>query len=243
MNELEIVKLETVKFMRGKYQLDEVAGKYYDIACLKFRQGKKTILSINIHEDHYDFQLILGNKEREEFDAQRHEFSKAIQELYDREHTFHDGKWLLIRVDNLTTLEEVKKLILIKKKPNRKPFLQENAVYGKCGHRCDLCVHYTGLIEDFRKMLIPHLNAVYGSSEWNMRCTGCNTSGCHCCCDGNELCEPLKCLQKKELITCVECDVYPCHNATVGYRQLESRSISADDVTWAVLPYVPCQYE
>lgn len=34
--------------MRGKYVLDEVPGKYYEIDCLKFCQGKKTILSIHI---------------------------------------------------------------------------------------------------------------------------------------------------------------------------------------------------
>jgi len=54
-NELQKVSEETMRFMRGKYVLDEVPGKYYDIDCLKFRQGKKTILSINIYEDHYDF--------------------------------------------------------------------------------------------------------------------------------------------------------------------------------------------
>lgn len=78
MTEFEKTKLEIVKFMRGKYRLDEVAGKYYDIDCLKFRQGKKNILSINIHEEHYDFQLILGKKEREVFDARRDEFYNEI---------------------------------------------------------------------------------------------------------------------------------------------------------------------
>ena len=29
----------------------------------------------------------------------------------------------------------------------------------------------------------------------------------------------------------------------VGYRELEHKNISADDVTWAILPYVPRQYE
>jgi len=57
-----------------------------------------------------------------------------------------------------------------------------------------LCVHYTGITEEFREMLIPHLNAVYGASKWDMRCTGCDTPDCHCRRDGNELCEPLKCL-------------------------------------------------
>lgn len=243
MTEFEKVKLETVKFMRGKYRLDEVAGKYYDINCLKFRQGKKTILSINIHDNHYDFQIILGKAEREKFEAQRNEFSQSIQDLYDKERTLHDGKWLLIRVDNLIDLEEVKKLILIKKKPNRKPFSKENAVYGKCGHRCDLCVHYTGITEEFRKTLIPHLIAVYDVTNWDMSCTGCDTADCHCCGDGNELCEPLECLYIKKLNTCFDCSEYPCEQSTVGYNQLEHKNISADDVTWAILPYVPYQYE
>jgi len=54
MTELEQVSGEPMRFMRGNYKLDEIPGKYYDIDCLKFRQGKKTILSINIHEDYYD---------------------------------------------------------------------------------------------------------------------------------------------------------------------------------------------
>jgi hypothetical protein len=32
----------------------------------------------------------------------------------------------------------------MKKKPNRKPLPKEQAIYGGCGHRCDLCVHYAG---------------------------------------------------------------------------------------------------
>lgn len=43
MTELQKVSEETMRFMRGKYVLYEVAGKYYEIDCLKFRQGKKTI--------------------------------------------------------------------------------------------------------------------------------------------------------------------------------------------------------
>lgn len=164
------------------------------------------------------------------------------KELYDKERTLHDGKWLLIRVDNLQTFDAVKKLILIKKNPNRKSLPKENAAFGKCGHRCDLCVHYTGIDEDFRNMLIPHLNAVYGTYDWSMRCTGCDTSECYCYGDGYKVCEPLKCLNNNQLNTCFECEKYPCKQATVGYRQLEHKSISADDVTWAILPYVPHQY-
>ena len=240
--ELQKVKEEIVCFIRGKYALDEVAGKYYDLGCLRFRQGKRTILSINFLEDRYDIQVIFGKKEREKFESQREEFSQITKEIYDSSKTFHDGKWMMFPVTNVEQFEDVKKLVMIKKKPNRKPFPKENAVYRKCGHRCDMCVHYTGITDDFRETLIQHLTLVYGASTWGMRCTGCDTSGCHCCGEGNELCEPLKCLFDKNFETCMDCDDYPCHNATVGYNQLELKTISADDVTWAVLPYVPCQY-
>lgn len=88
--------------------MDEVAGMYYNIPCVRFRQGKKTIVSINLHEDYYDFQIVLGRVEREKFEVVKHEFPLEIQELYDREPTRHDGKWLLIRVADLKTLEAVK---------------------------------------------------------------------------------------------------------------------------------------
>ncbi|MDD4125532.1 MAG: DUF3788 family protein [Eubacteriales bacterium] len=242
MNELEKVGGEIVKFMRGKYALDEAAGKYYDIACLKFRQGKKTILSINFLEDRYDFQIIFGKAEREKFEAQRDSFPQWIQDIYDSSRTLYDGKWMMFSVANTETFEAIKPLIYIKKKPNRKPLSKVNLLYGRCGHRCDLCVHYTGITEEFREMLIPHLNAVYGGPVWDMRCTGCDTPNCHCCCDGNELCEPLKCLHTKQFDACYDCINYPCEKATVGYRGLEPKNISADDVTWAILPYVPLQY-
>lgn len=243
MTEHDKIRLETVKFLRGIYRLDEVAGMNYDTPCIRFRQGKKTIVSINLHEDYYDFQIVLGKAEREKFEAVRHEFPAEIQELYDRKRTLHDGKWLLIRVADLKTLEAVKKLILIKKKPNRKPLPKENALYGKCGHCCDMCVHYTGITEEFREMLIPHLAAVYDSTIWDMRCTGCDTPGGYYHREGNELCDAMKCLKEKQLITCFECSNYPCEKSTVGYQFLEHKNISADDVTWAILPYVPNQYE
>jgi hypothetical protein len=236
---LQKVSEETIRFMRGKYVLDEVPGKYYEIDCLKFRQGKKTILSINIHENYYDFQIIFGKAEREKFESQRDDFPQTIVNLYDKAHTYHDGKWMLIRVDTMETLEAVKKMIIIKKKPNRKPFPKENAVYGKCGQRCDLCIHFSGgaIIEEFREEVEERLTRVYNNADWTMRCSGCGTLGCH-----TKLCDQLKCAIEKGCDSCVSCKQYPCSKATVGYAKLEAKSIFADDITWAILPFVPYQY-
>ena len=241
MSKIDQVRTETVAFLRGNYRLDEVPGKFYGIPCVKFRQGKKTIVSVNIHEDALEFLIILGKAEREKFEAERHTFPQEINDLYENTKTYHDGKWLLIRAESPEALEPVKRLILIKKKPNRKPFSGDKAVYGKCGHRCDLCIHFAGLADDFRAMLLPHLNAVYGSdSDWSMRCTGCSTEGCYC---ASEPCDALKCQSAHNLPDCPSCEDFPCDKSTVGYNKLEHRALSADDVTWAILPYAPYRYK
>ena len=241
--ELQEVSADTMRFMRGKYVLDEVKGKYYDIDCIKFRQGKKTILSINIYEDYYDFQIIYGKAEREKFEAQRNEFPNMIQSLYDEAHTYHDGKWMLIRVDNLETLKAIKQMIMIKKKPNRKPFPKEQAIYSDCGHRCDLCVHYVGetISEEFRKEAQERVRRVYGlkPNEKFPPCKGCLNGGISRKFD----CDQIKCAKEKGVPRCMDCSEYDCGKATVGYKPvIEARSISADDVTWAILPYVDGQY-
>ncbi len=241
MTELEKISFETVKFMRGKYCLDEVGDGNDE---LKFKHRKKTILTIYIHKDKFIFLMIFGKKERQKFESIKSEFSQYIQDYYDNSKTYHDGKWMFIDIASLEVFEEIKKLILIKKKPNRKPLPKENAIYSKCGHRCDLCIHYADMSDDFRSMIELHLNNVYGSG-WSARCPGCGVQevGKAHPCMGGDWCEELKCAAEKGLFACVECEKYPCDKATAGYKGLEPRSISADDVTWAILPYVPYQYE
>ena len=239
--ELQKVSEETMRFMRGKYKLDEVPGKYYDIDCLKFRQGRRTILSINIHEDHYDFQIIYGKAEREKFEARLGEFPQAIQDLYKDSRALPDGLWMLIRVEDLETLEAVKQMIMIKKKPNRKPFPKEQAVYSKCGHRCDLCVHYCGgtVSDEFRIELRERVERVYGGNFDDDGCPGCvgKTE-----IEGN-VCEQLKCAAEKGTDKCLNCKEYPCATAPVGLcGKIEAKGMLADDVTWAILPFVHEQY-
>ena len=251
-NELQTVGEETMRFMRGKYALDEIPGRYYEADCLKFRQGKRTILSINIHDDHYDFQVIFGRAERERFEARRDEFPKAIQDVYDKAHTYHDGKWMLIRVDNMETLEVVKQLILIKKNPNRKPFPKEQAIYSSCGHRCDLCVHYSGgtIGDELREELKERLIRVYaggvGDGGWwgddMLFCEGCDTGGI----DKSFGCESLKCAAENGVDKCQSCRKNPCEKAQHLYAglkpEIHTKTVYADDVTKIILPYVYGQY-
>jgi hypothetical protein len=238
MTELEKVSEEIMRFMRSKYALDEVAGKYYELDCLKFKQGKKTILSINILPDHYDFQIIFGRVEREKFDARRDEFPQRIRDIYDNSHTYHDGKWMMFPVADLEALEAVKPLIFIKKKPNRKPFPKTYMHLSNCGHRCDLCIHYKGethFTDTERETRLKCHTAVYGGDDWLANCDGCHFPDCTA--------PSAECRKSKDRDKCWDCENFTTCLKTAGYPpQIHTRNITTDEVTWAILPYVKGQY-
>lgn len=235
MTVLQKISEETMRFMRGKYVLDEVGNGKDE---LKFRRGGKTVLTVYIRENCYDFLIIFGKAEREKYEKERDTFPKVIRDIYDGSKTYHDGKWMMIPIADLDTLEAVKRMIMIKKKPNRKAFPKETAIYSKCGHRCDLCIHYSGgtISEEFRKELCERLTRVYNIDDWSMRCPGCYNK------PENNLCDQLKCANTKGIDICLDCKEYPCSIAPVVNSKIEAKSIMADDVTWAILPYVNNQY-
>lgn len=238
MTELEKISHETMKFMRGKYRLGEIGDGKDE---LKFKQGQKTILTIYIHEDRFTFLVIFGKKEREYFETVRGEYPQWFLDCYDNAKTYHDGKWMSIDVKELQELEVIKKLILIKKKPNRKPFPRENAVYSQCGHRCDLCIHYTGMSEELRSEIQPRLTKVWNIDDWSMRCGGCSEN-CHC---EDDPCDLKRCAVGKGLKACRDCVEYPCIKAAFveGTPMIHTNVYLAEDITWGILPYVPMQYE
>ncbi len=239
MTILEQVSHDTMVFMRGKYRLDEIGDGKDEI---KFKQGQKTILTIYIYENKFTFLIIFGKKEREYFELHRDDFSQYINDYFDKSKTYHDGKWMYIDISTLEQLEDVKKLILIKKKPNRKPFPKDNAVYSKCGQRCDLCIHYTNTSEELRAVMEPPLIKMWEVTDWTMRCEGCYSDNCYC---KDDPCNAKSCAPQKGLSECRECGEFPCIKATsADYRSMIHTEVHyADEITWGILPYVPMQYE
>jgi len=64
--------------------------------------------------------IVFGAKEREETEKILHELSPDIRKKYEEAATYHYGKWLLINLDNDKILDDVEKLLIIKRKPKRK---------------------------------------------------------------------------------------------------------------------------
>jgi hypothetical protein len=170
--------------------------------------------------------------------------NQRVLTIYIRDgyYDFHIGENAL-KVSDMESLEKAKQMILAQKEPNRKPFPKENAIYGGCGHRCDLCVHYTGetVSEEFREEMRERVRRVYGMKpdEEFKPCNGCANGGI----TGKFDCDQMKCAKEKGVPCCMDCPKYDCGSASVGWKPaIEPRSVSADDVTWAILPYVDGQY-
>ncbi|MCL2588776.1 MAG: DUF3788 domain-containing protein [Oscillospiraceae bacterium] len=124
--------------IRFYYVMDELweagnpAHKHYN--TLRFRRGGKTLITLCIREGYFIACIVLGKEERERFDAQQESFGALVRKVYDVEDVLHDGKWIAFDVRDESPMEDIIRLLPIKRKPNRKVLPGR---FEPCG-RCDL---------------------------------------------------------------------------------------------------------
>ena len=61
--------------------------------------------------------IVFGKKEREEVETILHGLSPSVRELYEKATTYHDGKWLALPVERDAVLNDIKKLLQVKRSP------------------------------------------------------------------------------------------------------------------------------
>jgi len=112
--------------IRYHYEIDEIwaEGKptHKHRNNLYFKRGGKSLLILGLREDYFLACVVLGAKEREKFEEQRSTFSQEVCNIYDQAETLHDGKWLGFEVRDSLLVDDIFRLIQIKRKPNRKVF-------------------------------------------------------------------------------------------------------------------------
>jgi len=127
-----------VGHIRFFYEMDEQweegkpTHKHYN--NLFIRRGGKSFVILSLREGYFLASVVLGKNEREKFDEQRETFSDAVCKVYDETPIYHDGKWLGFEVRDETLIDDIIRLLHVKRKPNRK-ILPESME--KCG-RLDL---------------------------------------------------------------------------------------------------------
>ena len=105
-----------------KYEMDRLwntGGKAWKYEY-KYRRGGKTLCALYARENCVGFMVILGKGERAKFEADRENYSKEVQELYDKANTYHDGKWIMFEPVDTSLFQDFLGLLKIKRKPNKK---------------------------------------------------------------------------------------------------------------------------
>jgi hypothetical protein len=109
---------DLIGFVESNYNLEPVwdNGGKYGVWEVKYRRSGKTLCAFYAKDGFFTVLIVFGKAEREKFELAQGDFSSEVVELYDNTHQYHDGKWLWVNVRDMRLVEDVKKLIMIKKK-------------------------------------------------------------------------------------------------------------------------------
>ena len=128
----ELEKLAGIKKVSIFYEMVDEITKLYDTEQIwnnggkkwtyeyKFRKCGKTLCAFYFKDNALGFMIIFGKEERIKFEEIRRELSTKVTETYDSAETFRDGKWVMFDITDNSIIEDLKKLLFIKRKPNRK---------------------------------------------------------------------------------------------------------------------------
>ena len=84
----------------------------------KFSKSGKTLCAFYFKESTLGLMIIFGKNERTKIEENRDSLSPRVLAIYDSAKTYHDGKWVMFDLIDRSLAEDLKKLLLIKRKPN-----------------------------------------------------------------------------------------------------------------------------
>jgi hypothetical protein len=83
---------------------------------LRYKKSKSFCTFIP-EKNRFALLIVFGAEERAKAEAIRDSLSKQTRKEYDEAATYHDGKWVILTINNDKVVEDVRKLLAIKRKP------------------------------------------------------------------------------------------------------------------------------
>ena len=194
-------------FVSDHYNMDSIwdNGGKYGVYEHKFRKSGKTLCTLYIKENELVVLIVFGKAEREKFEAERMDFSRELQTIYDNAKTYHDGKWMYIKVKDSHMFSDIIGMLVIKKRPTRELTM--------CGYLCDICKAFAPNIKkkDERRRLSALWRKYYGLDipPERIYCEGCRSMKK----DARRIdtdCPVRACVLQNKIDNCSECRKYPC---------------------------------
>ncbi len=114
--------VDIISSLRTNYDFSpevDYGGKNYGWS-IRYRKSGKSLCTLFPERGAFTILIVLGKKEVEQFKEHINEFSGEFVELFKCAKQFHDGRWLWIRVFKKSGTGDIKRLLIIKKKPKNK---------------------------------------------------------------------------------------------------------------------------
>lgn len=112
---------ELSNLVESKYDMERLwnsGGKRW-IYEYKYRRGGKTLCTFYAKEKVFGCMIIFGKEERTKFEVNKSDYSAEVQRVYDESTTYHDGKWMMFELTDLSLFQDIEKLLRIKRRPNK----------------------------------------------------------------------------------------------------------------------------
>lgn len=113
---------ELCRAIEEKYDMEPLWDKGYRdwVYEYKYRRGGKTLCTLYAKENAIGFLVIFGRDERTKWEAHRSEYAAPLCRIYDEAPTFHDGKWVMYFPADASMIDDLVRLLSLKRRPNRK---------------------------------------------------------------------------------------------------------------------------
>jgi len=83
---------------------------------LRYKKSK-SFCNLIPEQGQFKILLVFGDKERQKVDKLLPELVSHVREDYLNANTYHDGRWVLVVVENEEVLADVERLLMLKRKP------------------------------------------------------------------------------------------------------------------------------
>ena len=112
-------------------ELNKYLEKYYDFVpetvfygkkygwTVRYRRSKKTLCSLFPEVGGFTVLIVLGKQEVEKTEKILGDLNTDLKTLFDDTEQLHDGRWLWIRMPESGSIEDIKKLLQIKRRPKQ----------------------------------------------------------------------------------------------------------------------------
>jgi hypothetical protein len=85
---------------------------------LRYKKSK-SFCTLIPEKNQFLLQIVFGEKERENVEAIKKGLSQKTRKEYDKATIYHDGKWLLLKIDTEKMVDDVIRLLAVKRRPKK----------------------------------------------------------------------------------------------------------------------------